>query len=236
MNKIRSWLDNFWYHYKWHCIVGLFIIVFLVVSIGQMANKEKVDAYIMYAGPTAFTASEIYEMQDAFESVMPDLNGDGKKIAQFIDITVLTDAQIEENRKKAEAEGLEYKPDMEYIANARQKFKLQLAAGDAYLLLLDPQMYAQDYEIGMYMKLEELGITSEHAYDDSSIKFKETDYGKFLPVFEKLPDDTLLCFRMMNVTAQARGEKEQKKYDDQLTLMKNMLDFSMSPAVGGKTE
>ena len=78
MNKALAWLDNFWYHYKWHVLVGLFIAVFLFVSIGQMVDKEKVDVYIMYAGPTAFLASEIYDIQDAFETIMPDLNGDGK--------------------------------------------------------------------------------------------------------------------------------------------------------------
>ena len=225
MNKALKWLDNFWYHYKWHVIIVVFVAVFLIVAIGQMANKEKVDAYIMYAGPTAFLAGEIDDLQDTFEEIMPDLNGDGKKIVQLVDITVLTDAQIEANKKKAEAEGVEYKPDMDYIAQMRQKFKLQLAAGDAYLLLLDPQMYAEDYEIGMYKTLEELGIVSEHAYDDSSIVFKNTDYGKYYKIFDKFPDDTLMCFRTLNVTGKARGEKEQKKFDDQLVLMKKIVEF-----------
>ena len=228
MNKVLSWLDNFWYHYKWHVIIGLFIAVFLFVSIGQMVSKDKVDAYIMYAGPTAFCASEIYEMQDAFEAVMPDLNGDGKKTVQFIDVTVLTDAQIKENMDKAEKEGIDYKPDMEYIYNARQKFKLLLAAGYAYILLLDPQMYMEDYGMVMYETLEKLGIEGQPEYNDSAIKFKETDFGKFMPIFDKLPEDTLLCFRAMNITGQSKGKKEQKKYDNQLELFKEILSFTTS--------
>lgn len=228
MNKVLGWLDNFWYHYKWHVIVGLFIVIFLFVSIGQMLDKEKVDVYILYAGPTAFMASEIYDIQDAFETIMPDMNGDGEKIVQFIDITVLTDAQIEENRKKAEAEDIEYKPDMEYIANARQKFKLQLAAGDAYIVLADPGMYAEDKGVGIYQSLESLGVTSDSAYDEYSVVFRNTDFGKYMPVFQKLPEDTLLCFRTMGVTSQARGKKEQQKHDDQLVMFKEMISFTLS--------
>ena len=228
MNKVLGWLDNFWYHYKWHVIVGLFIVIFLFVSIGQMLDKEKVDVYILYAGPTAFMASEIYDIQDAFETIMPDMNGDGEKIVQFIDITVLTDAQIEENRKKAEAEDIEYKPDMEYIANARQKFKLQLAAGDAYIVLADPGMYAEDKGVGIYQSLESLGVTSDSAYDEYSVVFRNTDFGKYMPVFQKLPEDTLLCFRTMGVTSQARGKKEQQKHDDQLVMFKEMICFTLS--------
>lgn len=225
MNRFLKWLDNFWYHYKWHTIITVFAAVFLTVCIGQMVNKEKVDVYIMYAGPTAFTAGQLDEVEGAFASVMPDLNGDGKKIVQLIDITVLTDEQIEANKKLAEEQGTEYKPDMEFVAQMRQKFKLQLAAGDAYMLLLDPQMYAQDYDMGMYEKLETIGVSSEFAKDDSSIVFKDTDFGGFMSAFDRIPDDTLLCFRKMNVTGKARGNKEQKKYDNQLVLMKKVIEF-----------
>ena len=228
MNKAIKWLDNFWYHYKWHVIVIAFAVVFLVVAVGQMVNKEKVDVYVMYAGPTAFLPGEIYDIQDDFEDFMPDINGDGKKIVQFIDITLLTDGQVKEYMDEAEKAGTEYKPDMEYISNARQKFKLQLAAGDAYLLLLDPELYKEDYGIGMYEKLLDLGIETEYAYDDSAIKFKETDFGKYYSSFEKFPEDTLMCFRKLNVTGKARGKKEQKKYDDQLVFMKQILDFETS--------
>ena len=96
MNKFLKWFDNYWYHYKWHTIVGAFVAVFLVIVIGQMASKEKVDVYIMYAGPKSFTPAVIHEIEDAFEDIMPDLNGDGKKIVQFTDIMYLTDKKIEE--------------------------------------------------------------------------------------------------------------------------------------------
>ncbi len=225
MNKALKWLDNFWYHYKWHVLVGLFIVVFLVVAVGQMINKEKVDAYIMYAGPTSFMPSEVEEMQNAFKEIMPDLNGDGKKIVEFINILHMTDEDIENNRKQAEKDGVEYKPDLDFIAEQKQKLKLQLAAGDAYILLLDPDAYSEDYELGMYNTLEKLGIESEYAYDDSSVKFRDTDYGKFYPIFEKLPKDTLLTFKVLNVMGKSKGKSEQKKFDNQLELMKKMLEF-----------
>lgn len=228
MSKLSEKLDNFWYHYKWHTVVALFFIVVFGVCIGQMASKDKVDAYVMYAGPTAFLASEIEDLQSAFEAVMPDLNGDGKKVVQFIDVTVLTDARIKANKEQAEKEGIEYKPDMEFIYNSRQKYKLQLAAGDAYFLLVDPEVYAEDYGIGMFEKLSKLGLESDDAYDDSSVVFKNTDFGSYMPIFDKLPDDTLLTFRAMNVTSKGRGEKEQAKYDDQLELFKKVIEFELS--------
>ena len=225
MNKFSKWFDNFWYHYKWHTIIGSFVAIFLVIVIGQMVSKEKVDVYIMYAGPKSFTPAEIYAIEDAFEDIMPDLNGDGKKIVQFTDIMYLTDKKIQEYMDTASLVGEEYKPDKQYIQEMREKYKLQLAAGDAYLLLLDPEVYNADYDIGMFNKLEKLGITSDKAYDDTAINFKQTDFGSYVSAFDVFPDDTLMCFKTMNVTEKARGKKEQTKFDNQLTLFKRVIDF-----------
>ncbi len=228
MNRFLRWLDNFWYHYKWHTILISFAAVVLIVCITQFSTKEKVDAYVMYAGEKSFNVSDIYSMEDAFEQVSSDFNEDGKRTVKITDITVMTDEQIKENQKKAEEAGNnDYYVDMQYMKDMQDKFKMQLTAGEAYLCLLSPEMYALDYEFGMYMTLEELGISSEYAYDDTAISFKKTDFAQFFNVFEMLPDDTLICFRRMNVASKTKGKKEQKKYDDQIELFKSVLEFSI---------
>ncbi len=226
MNKFLKWLDNYWYHYKWHTIITAFFAVFLMVSIGQLVTKEKVDAYVLYAGEGSFFVSDLYSMEDAFEQVSDDFNDDGKKTVKITDVVVMTDEQIKENKEKAEAEGNDdYYVDMQYMSDMRDKFKMQLTAGEAYLCLLSPEMYELDYGVGMYMTLEELGISPALAYDDCAINFKQTDFGKYFTIFEKMPEDTLICFRRMNVASKTKGKKEQKKYDDQLMLFKKVLEF-----------
>ena len=228
MNDVLKWLDNFWYHYKWHVIVGLFVVVFLFVAIGQMIEKDKVDAYVMYAGPVALNASQIEDLQDSFEAIMADLNGDGKKNVQLIDITVLTDGQIEENRKKAEAEKIDYKPDMEFIYNMRQKLNLQLVSGDAYIVLIDPNLFAENDGVGIYKNLESLGVSSDKLVSDTAVEFKSLPIGSYFEAYDVLPDDTLLCFRELNVTAKSRGKKEKEKYERQLVLFKEIVNMQVS--------
>lgn len=228
MNKFLRWLDNYWYHYKWHTILISFAAVFLIVCITQFSTKEKVDAYVMYAGENSFSVSELYSMEDAFEMISKDYNNDGKKTVKMTDITVMTNEQIKENQKKAEEAGNnDYYVDMQYMKDMQDKFKMQLTAGEAYLCLLSPEMYALDYEAGMYMTLAELGISSEYAVDDTAIRFKDTDFAEFFTVFQKMPDDTLICFRRMNVASKTKGKKEQKKYDDQIDLFKSILEFEI---------
>ena len=105
MNRFLRWLDNFWYHYKWHTIIIGTAAIFLIVCMTQFATKEKVDAYVLYAGESSFYVSDLYAMEDAFEQVSSDLNKDGKKTVKITDITVMTNEQIKENQLLIPSEG-----------------------------------------------------------------------------------------------------------------------------------
>ena len=49
-----AWLDNFWYHYKWHSLIALFLVFAITVCTLQMCDKESYDIHILYAGNHAF--------------------------------------------------------------------------------------------------------------------------------------------------------------------------------------
>ena len=48
--RFGVWLENFWYHYKWHSIVTLFIILVVTICTVQMCKKEEYDVHFIYAG------------------------------------------------------------------------------------------------------------------------------------------------------------------------------------------
>ena len=48
--KFSEWLDNYWYHYKWHTIAVLFAIFVVVICTFQMCRRTVTDIQIMYAG------------------------------------------------------------------------------------------------------------------------------------------------------------------------------------------
>ena len=43
-------LENFWYYYKWHTIVAIFVIVAVLVSSLQMCSRKTTDIHVIYAG------------------------------------------------------------------------------------------------------------------------------------------------------------------------------------------
>ena len=78
-NKVFKWLDNYWYHYKWHTIITLFFVIIAIVCIVQMVKKTEPDAIITYAGGYAFEVDDTKNLQEFFKTkISSDLNNDGK--------------------------------------------------------------------------------------------------------------------------------------------------------------
>ena len=48
--SFSKWLDNFWYHYKWHTIAVIFVLAVAIVCTVQLVNRSDYDAVIAYAG------------------------------------------------------------------------------------------------------------------------------------------------------------------------------------------
>ena len=44
--SFAKWLDNYWYHYKWHTIAVVFVIIVAIVCTVQLINRTVYDAVI----------------------------------------------------------------------------------------------------------------------------------------------------------------------------------------------
>ena len=100
-------LDNFWYHYKWHTLVALFLIFVFCVCAFQMCSKESYDTYIMYAGHKSISRTsedgdipEYNTFVSSFKRVCEDFDGNGEISLSFSNLYVMS----EEVKQKIEAE------------------------------------------------------------------------------------------------------------------------------------
>ena len=48
--NLKQRVENYWYHYKWHTLIALFIVITLSVCILQLCQKNSYDVYVLYAG------------------------------------------------------------------------------------------------------------------------------------------------------------------------------------------
>ena len=82
--------QNFWFHYKWHTIGAIFLVVVLTILTVQMITRTKYDMEIVLFSysPVLDTYSEA--IGDYFEEYATDLNGDGEVNIQIINCSIIS--------------------------------------------------------------------------------------------------------------------------------------------------
>ena len=68
-DKFFKWLDNFWYHYKWHTIIAVFAIIVVIVGISQVVSKGTADVGVIYGGPRLLSLAEQRAVDSAVRQV-----------------------------------------------------------------------------------------------------------------------------------------------------------------------
>lgn len=194
-------LDNFFYHYKWHSIVALFLAVVLTVTLVQGCSKESFDVEIMYAGPKNLNDRQtVIDIQNAFAQVASDENGDGKTVARLVSYWVDESYYGGEGTDMSGA-------DVAYFANNAKNnedaYHDEIKAGNLSICLVSPHLFYQVHKEGGFMRIDEICTElDESVYlvgeggsvNHYAILLKNTAFGS-LPGLSSLPDDTILCLR-----------------------------------------
>lgn len=229
MQKIRKWLENYWYHYKWTTIVAVFLLFVLGIGIFQMATKEEYDLDVLYTGPAMLTVEQKRDLSAAFASVMSkDFNEDGSKMVLINDITVLSDEQVAEKEAEAKAESDSLYYDYKNREDAISRVSTLISTGQTVICLMDEYMYEKYASQDAFLKLEDvLGTKPEYALDDCSVYLGDTPFGKYFSACMALPSDTILCIRKQSVISSGSKKEAQAHYDFARETFVALFEFSV---------
>ncbi len=204
-SKFRLSCENYWYHYKWQTVFGVFFLIVGIICIVQTFNVQSYDAYVMYAGNYQMSRVEFLDMQDEFEKVIEDGDGDGKIVVDMRDIMVLSEEEI----KKRKEEGYEVMESL--IADNLNLFDQEIFSGEATICLLSPMLFDRANEGGAFLPIAEfVGETDAEYYGECGIYLHSIPFGS-LPGLRDLPEDTILCVRRVSTMASLFGKKEAER-------------------------
>jgi len=88
-------VQNFWFYYKWHTVIGLFIAVVLAFGLVQCCTKEQPDYTIMTVFDKYVPSEVTLEIENYLEQFGEDINGDGEIIVHIYDASAGTDQDIQ---------------------------------------------------------------------------------------------------------------------------------------------
>lgn len=186
-SRALSWLENFWFHYKWPVIIGAFFAVVLIVGLVQIFSRTSSDAYVTYAGNKYISAEESENIRAELSRLLPeDINGDGNKHTTFRTYTIYS----EEDIKNTDAD-----IDPSQNSSSKSSYESYMNSGECSVY------FVSGYLLENLIRYDRLRSMSEVFGDNLPQGVTDDGYAvrlSELPLYELdavkvLPEDTYVC-------------------------------------------
>ena len=207
-----AWLDNFWYHYKWHSIISLFLVFAVTVCTLQMCGRTEYDVHIMYAGSHRVSrqnkdgdVAEYAKILSALKSVSEDFDGNGETNVGFLDLHILSNSEMQETEDYS----------AQQVLSDREKLVDNFGVSDYYLCFVSKNVYEEYKESSgarMFVPLAQYvkeGSDVEY-YAEDAVYLSSADFYSLAGIKE-LPEDTLICIRNLNAVSSHFDSKNAEK-------------------------
>ena len=180
-SKPLKWLDNFWYHYKWHTIIAAFFALILIVSLVQCASVEETDVKVSVAGNVVLGDAEQEGLKKLLGDVCPrDLDGDGEKNASLSIFPVFNEEQLEDHFTYYDEEAGEYRVDRDTVnlyrstnVDNHKNLQTYVMTGDCAVWLVSEYVYGEVFA-------DKVQVVAKTKLTDTAI-YRDFDAVKALP-------------------------------------------------------
>lgn len=131
--ETRKKIDNFWYYYKIHVLVVLFILFVASVFIKDIVTKVDYDYSVAFVTEEMMTNEEISSIQSMFEGEAEDLNGDGEIHVEVQNYTIPQGDSA----------------DPQLVAAGQTKLTVDIQEGTSMIFFLSPGCYESYKDSGV---------------------------------------------------------------------------------------
>jgi len=237
---MKKFLENFWYHYKWHTLIILFFIVTLAIGLTQViTEKTSYDVYMLYVGPdhmqVTFRDDVVKIFTDAAEKIAKESGDDSPQEVNFQQMVYLTEEVIKKRTEEAEKLGQTYTYHPVANREVLETFMKQMTGGENVILFLEPELYDTARVNSALYKIEEvLGKnfpgTDEKGY---GVSLKDSGLTDVYPCLRLLPENSVICFKKIGHAQSMIGKKESDaSHKFQLAVAVEVFGKVLDPAEG----
>lgn len=131
--ETRKKIDNFWYYYKIHVLVVVFILFVASAFIKDIVTKVDYDYSVAFVTEEMMTNEEISSIQSVFEREAEDLNGDGEIHVKVQNYTIPQGDSA----------------DPQLVAAGQTKLTVDIQEGTSMIFFLSPGCYESYKDSGV---------------------------------------------------------------------------------------
>ncbi len=205
----KKW-ENYWYHYKFHTIFALFVIVLAFVGLKSCIDKENIDLHMVFLSDTYASpeAEQALEKSLTDDGVIKDIDGDG--VASFYMDSLMMSFDADNNN------------DMTTL----QKLQTVIYAGQHTLMLVH-EYALEDYD-GSFEDISHRADDSRKTFVSPEEKFVSGISVEGNTLLEKAGIDTDMLYVAMRRRSNKEAEENanQEAFDMAYDVMDYILSFN----------
>ena len=233
-NRFLRWLDNYWYHYKWHTIVIGFFLVMSLFMFGQCVNRESGDLTVAYAGGYTLSGNEQTNIKKVLSSLVPDDQTEGDTLGVLLSAySIYTDEELraaytDENGELAVAA---YNNAKQVSLDHFKTFSTYLMTGESAVWFVSEYVYR---DCGLDFSHIARPLTDLYgeqlpasAYDAYAIRLADTELYRYYDALKVLPEDTLILMPHSYVWGESAKEESYRSFE---ALFRAIVDFKGTQA------
>ena len=203
-SRMRKWLDNYWYHYKWHTLIIGFFVLCLIVCLAQCSRKEEKDIGVAIACNLTLSKAESKALEDALsEAVEADYDKNGLKQATTVLHSIFSEEQLKEIYTLSDPvtgettfDNAGYQTAKQYNAERIDNLQTYIMTGDSAVWFVSPYVYET-------MVKDKLPVVK-------TVKLGQTDFYRYYDALKVLPEDTVMVLIRPIMGYMAKDENYQK--------------------------
>ncbi len=229
------WLDNFWYHNKWTFIIVVFFVCIGIICLVQFFTRPKYDTSLAYATHYRMNNEERADFEALLNRICPkDFDGNGEKNVNLVVYQVYSEEEYEAESEAYAAETNENgEPDAFYLnrkynSDEYKNFNSFTMTGETSVYIISPYLYNLLMTADRLKPLSEVytdgNLPEGTMADGFGIQLSETDFYKYNPAAQTIPDTAILCLHRPTLAGRS---KNADLYAEDVDFFRAIADFEV---------
>lgn len=228
-SPLLRWLDNFWYHYKWTFLITVFFVVIGIICLVQFIERPRYDTSLAYATHYRMNNEERADFEALLNRICPeDFNKDGETKVNLVVYQYYSDEEYESDVAYYAEQDEVFQINKKYNQDEYNNFNSFTLTGETSVYIISPYLYNLLMTADRLKPLSEVytdGNLPEGAMADGfGIQLSETDFYKYNPAAQSIPDTAILCLHRPTLAGRGR---DADLYADDIAYFRAIADFEV---------
>ena len=206
-------VENFFYHYKWHVVVGVFFAAVLIFLIQSLITKDQGDIRVLLVAKSHEVADNVAfkvgEFEQGLEQFCPDFDDNG-----YVHVDVYN-IDLSDN------------PDPQYMLAGVTKATSELMYGEAQMFIVDKEGLSAltNGSFEGLMNLEEMFPDCPYA-NGIYISVKDSPLSAAAGYVEACPEDLYIVVKDLSLATENK-DRAEAAHEKALHVLRNIVDGYM---------